>query len=698
MAKSAPNIVGTKGPDMLTGTSASENFVAQGGNDTLTGGGGDDSMDGGAGSDTAVFSGSADDYQLQGKNGKVSVVGADGHVILTDIEAIRFGSQTYSTSGPVSRSDTEVTNEDTALQFSATDLLSNDTNLSSTSMAVTSVGFPVGGTVHLANGIITFVPDANFNGPASFEYRVATGNVFSSRSTVTVNVAGVNDSPTISASPPAGVTEDGVSTSVANLTVGDPDGTTPTYSFTGWTPLGDGTYKQVGTYGFAVLDSASNSLTYHLDNTNPDTDALNNGDIVHDQFSVTVTDGSATASTSIAFTVNGSDDGPFTRVTGGGNNPAPDNWGITYTPHDSLSDNGNVLAFVSDATNLIPGEVDANGSSRDVFVYDRATRTLDNITNGANQFVEYKSLSGDGNVVAFSTSSSNLVPGETDANGLVDTFVYDRTSGTMDNITLGANGNSYQASLSQNGSVVAFWSEATNLAPDSNGAKADILIYDRGSGAFENITNGADDNSFRPSLSDNGSVVAFESSASNLVSGETDLNLRTDVFIFDRTTGVMDNITQGGDGTSRAAALSGDGNSVAFHSDSTNLISGESDTNGEQDIFVFDRTTGVLDNITHGANGFSGDPSVSDDGRYVTFWSQATNLVPGETDLNGATADIFVYDTVSGTMTNLTSEADASSFYGGISGDGSTVAFQTLATNLAPGSYNGNYNVMIADI
>ncbi len=141
--------------------------------------------------------------------------------------------------------------------------------------------------------------------------------------------------------------------------------------------------------------------------------------------------------------------------------------------------------------------------------------------------------------------------------------------------------------------------------------------------------------------------MAFESGATNLVSGDT--NGKTDVFVHDRQTGQTTRVSVRSDGTqgngnSEEPFISTDGRYVAFDSEATNLVSG--DTNGTWDVFVHDRQTGqttrvsVRSNGTQG-NGASGLPSISTDGRYVAFESGATNLVSGDT--NGKT-DIFVHD------------------------------------------------------
>jgi LPXTG-site transpeptidase (sortase) family protein len=142
--------------------------------------------------------------------------------------------------------------------------------------------------------------------------------------------------------------------------------------------------------------------------------------------------------------------------------------------------------------------------------------------------------------------------------------------------------------------------------------------------------------------------VAFESPASNLVSGDT--NGDHDIFVHDRQTGMTTRVSVASDGTqansySYASSLSADGRYVAFSSDASNLVSG--DTNGEFDIFVHDRRTGGTARVSLASDGSQGNglsyaPSISADGRFVVFGSSASNLVSGDT--NGV-MDVFLHET-----------------------------------------------------
>jgi hypothetical protein len=199
---------------------------------------------------------------------------------------------------------------------------------------------------------------------------------------------------------------------------------------------------------------------------------------------------------------------------------------------------------------------------------------------------------------------------------------------------------------------VAFQSSATNLVPFDSNAAWDVFVHDRISGTTERVSiapNGAQGNSHseEPSLSDDGRFVAFRSQASNLVAGDT--NGATDVFTRDRQTGITERSSvdsSGAEANSHSvdSTLSADGRCVVFYSLASNLIA--VDGNDNLDVFVHDRASGTTERASVDMSGWEANsdslwPAVSSDGRFVAFESLATNLVGGDT--NGL-RDIFVRD------------------------------------------------------
>jgi Tol biopolymer transport system component len=194
--------------------------------------------------------------------------------------------------------------------------------------------------------------------------------------------------------------------------------------------------------------------------------------------------------------------------------------------------------------------------------------------------------------------------------------------------------------------------------PGDTNAAADVFVRDRQTGTTtrvsKNTTGGQAANpSYSPSISSDGRYVAFDSST-DLVPGDT--NGMRDIFVRDRTAGVISRISKSsageqGDYPSYSQSISSDGRYVAFYSYATNLVAG--DTNGNGDIFVRDRqnnTTRLVSKSTAGVqgDGESSSPVVSANGRYVAFVSEAANLVTGDTNGN---EDIFIRDRQTGTTT-----------------------------------------------
>jgi len=329
--------------------------------------------------------------------------------------------------------------------------------------------------------------------------------------------------------------------------------------------------------------------------------------------------------------------------------------------------------------------------------------------------------SSDGRFVAFTSDAYNLVDGDT--NEAWDVFVRDRTTGTTSLVSVSseeAQGNidSGGGAISADGRYVAFQSQASNLVPGDSNGRADVFVRDRTTGTTRRVSVSSSERqaiypaglpSGHASISADGRHVAFASGASNLVSGDT--NRRIDVFVRDRWTGTTRRVSVSSNQTqanrrSDLPQLSADGQYVAFRSDASNLVSG--DTNTNEDVFVRSRATGttrrvsVSSNETQGVrmDPVPGGPAISADGRYVAFHSTASNLVAEDT--NGEFGvDVFVRDRAAGT-TQLVSvnsnEAQGDDFSAdpSISADGQRVAFRSAASNLVDGD-TGQVDIFVRD-
>jgi Tol biopolymer transport system component len=395
--------------------------------------------------------------------------------------------------------------------------------------------------------------------------------------------------------------------------------------------------------------------------------------------------------------------------------PAAGTQGDGISKNPSISEDGRYVAYESYATNLVPGDVNA---AYDIFVRDRQSGTTNRVSKSSagvegNGESSSSSISADGRYVAFESSATNLITGDT--NSQRDIFVRDRQTGTTSRVSrdsagVEGNGGSYFPSFSADGRYVVFYSDATNLVAGDTNSISDVFVRDRNTGTTSLVSrnsagvvgNGA---SFNPSISSDGRYVAFVSYASNLVSDDT--NGKSDIFVRDRNTGTTSRVSRSsagvqGDDWSYGASISADGRYVAYDSQATNLVAG--DTNGVDDIFVRDRNTGTTSLISRTSagvlgNGGSDYPSISADGRYVAFHSHASNLVSGDT--NGH-YDIFVRDRNTGTTSRVSRdsagvEGDEESYYPSISADGRYVTYESDATNLVSGDTNGLYDIFVRD-
>jgi Tol biopolymer transport system component len=378
----------------------------------------------------------------------------------------------------------------------------------------------------------------------------------------------------------------------------------------------------------------------------------------------------------------------------------------------AISSEGYWIAFQSSATNLVSG--DTNGFD-DVFLRDvylgettRASELPGVQANGANLNPAIADL---GRYVAFESDASNLIVGDT--NGARDVLLFGRQAGTMLRAsvsTAGAqsNGASFLPSLSADGRYVAFESDATNLVANDTNAKRDIFVRDTFSSttvraSVSSLGVQANGTSSACSISADGRWVTFQSTAANLVPGDT--NAIADVFVHDLQMGttVRASVAISGaqaNGPSFAPTLSGDGRLVTFASEAANLVSG--DTNAARDIFLHDLQSGVTTRISLSstwleANGASFHPMISPDGGSVAFHSLASNLVTGDT--NNA-RDVFVRNLQAASTTRLSIstagvEGNDTSWLPSTSANGVFVTFASLATNLVPGDTNRVWDIFL---
>lgn len=332
------------------------------------------------------------------------------------------------------------------------------------------------------------------------------------------------------------------------------------------------------------------------------------------------------------------------------------------------------------------------------------------------------SVDSEGRFLAFSSTSSNLVP--SDLNGQEDVFIKDLRSGEVRRLSLGINGSesngasSYPA-MSGDGRVVVFESYASNLVPGDTNSSRDVFVVDLDTMEIERLSVSssgaqASGESFNAVLDLSGGRVAFTSDAPNLVGGDT--NGVVDLFLRDRASGTTTRLSVSTGGTQGnfasayqvRSAITPDGRFVAFQSFANNLVQG--DTNNARDIFLRDTAAGTTIRVSlafdgsqgngdSGYTGVRGELGITADGRQVCFSSLASNLVPGDTNDD---RDIFVRDWVSQTterisLTSSGAQGNGASSTSAMSADGRWVYFDSSSSNLVPGDTNLTIDVFLRD-
>jgi hypothetical protein len=404
----------------------------------------------------------------------------------------------------------------------------------------------------------------------------------------------------------------------------------------------------------------------------------------------------------------------------------------------SISADGAFVTFQSEATDLVANGTDINATT-DAYVYERATGAVTLVshipgepkTTGAG-FSGFPWISANGAWIAFESKAPDLVAGQIDTNEAEDVFVYDRATAAVTLLSRSAtnanttgNGASYAWAMSGDGASVAVLSAATNLVSgqnDTNGTH-DVFQYARETSTASLVshvpgspTTASNGQAFDPHVSADGAFIAFQGAATNLVTGQSDINDAFDVFVYEKATGTVSLVSHASASATTASvgggysiAMSADGSVIGFVSAGTDLLAGQVDTFASADVFVYETGTAAVRLVTHAPGSSTAvathDPSVgvlpapglSADGSSVAFMSGATNLVAGQTHNAGA-IDLFVFDNASGDVSLLsrtpssatTTTGVSDSFRTPISADGAVVAAQSVATNLVAGQIDEN--------
>ncbi len=347
---------------------------------------------------------------------------------------------------------------------------------------------------------------------------------------------------------------------------------------------------------------------------------------------------------------------------------------------------------------------------------------------------EIAGLSDDGRYVVFLSDADNLLAGVVDGNAAKDVFLYDRLAGTTVLVshaagasTTAGNGAALSAAVSADGRRVVFLSQATDLvAGQVDGVLTpDVFLWDRVTEATVLVSHrpglpatAAQDGRGQLAINADGAWIAFLSNAPDLVAGQSDGASTTDVFLYDRATGLNTLVSHTAGSATTAAGgasapgLSAAGNLLVFVSSAANLVPGQVEGNGGEDVFLYNRGTGGSVLVSHAsgaaattAGSSSFVPQISADGSRIAYQSFAANLQAGQIDVNGVVGgDVFLYDAASGTNT-LVSHALGSAAQTGnagsrdpvLSADGRFVAYLSSAGDLGPQAEDFNRDVFFYD-
>jgi len=372
----------------------------------------------------------------------------------------------------------------------------------------------------------------------------------------------------------------------------------------------------------------------------------------------------------------------------------------------SISAEGRYVLFSTAAGNIV-----ADGLGGGLVIRDRQSGVTHRVQLAASDLVR-PTISGNGQFIVFRSSASYLVPGDT--NGYADIFVYDWQAGRIERASISSSGGQANLSIddfsiSHDGRYVIFCTKASNLFSGDDQGSPDVFVRDRQAGTTDRVNVAADGQDGwcrgQPRISKNGRYVVWQGDA-YIVEGFPTYTDLPQIIFMDRETRIPELISKAkasgstvfreGNRTSRNPSVSDDGRFVAFESDATSLWEGDNGTSSA-DIFVFDRQTQSMDMLSKNSDGIQGNedslnPRVSADGSSVVFESTASNLVADDT--NGF-RDVFVYELASGWLERVSvasngSEASGSwscvpPRLGGISGDGRFVTFDSCDGRLAGG-------------
>lgn len=381
------------------------------------------------------------------------------------------------------------------------------------------------------------------------------------------------------------------------------------------------------------------------------------------------------------------------------------------------SSDGRYVLFSSMSSQLVPN--DTNGKL-DWFVKDTQSNAVNrvNVKNDGSQLTAdtytAASISSNGRYVSFIVANVNYqLPG----NHTDNVYVRDLKNGTTTLVSqstagVAGNGSSWGGNIntpeiSADGRYIVFTSNATNLVSDDTNGQADVFLRDtklNKTTILSNTDTGAPSNGYSgsPTISCDGAYVAFKSNATNLVTGNSNTN--PSVYLVDRVSGntIKDITPNANAGAGNSTAISCDGSTLLFASGASNLVS--NDTNNASDVFAYQLQDETIERVNVSTDGQQNSSStgpeigISFNGKYVTFTSNASNLV---TDDTNNTRDIFIRDIQARVTQRINMRSDGMQTTGHsdnpyITQDGRGVIYHSSDSGLVSGDTNGMDDVFMS--
>ncbi|MFW2373245.1 MAG: TolB family protein [Gammaproteobacteria bacterium] len=325
-----------------------------------------------------------------------------------------------------------------------------------------------------------------------------------------------------------------------------------------------------------------------------------------------------------------------------------------------ISDDGRYVTFYSTANNLVPGE---QVHFSQIYLHDRLNGQTERVSVAADGGLEngsssHPAINADGRYIVYSSNANNLIVNDS-SDTFSDVFLYDRLNHVTEKISVASDGSSGDrfsniASITDDGQIVAFSSFASNFSNDDTNNGRDIFLHHRASRITERVHISYDgvqaNESSGSRISGDGRFILFSSTATNLVIGDT--NNYRDVFVHDRLSATTERVNLSYNGSqanddSFGRNISAGGRYVTYMSYANNLSPEDHFLNWWSDVFIFDRDTKTTELISVSSAGEIGNydsarPTVSSNGRFVSFHSAASNLTSDDNGLGRI--DIFIRD------------------------------------------------------